>query len=171
MFWWNIDRNWLWICHSGWLFCFRHACRANPVYHLRIGNIRYAYAVGPGFEWRVACREQSPRYTRICSLALCRRRFDKTILNRFIFATGGGAPGYSSIAQSVERMTVNLPLGEKWALSRGVVLIHVTSPRLAIYRKRYTRVTGSSPVRGAKLGQQFCTLTQMSLIFKGFSCF
>ena len=48
---------------------------------------------------------------------------------------------YSSVAQSVERMTVNHD------------------------------VTGSSPVRGAIMGQQFCTLTQKSLIFKGFSCF
>ena len=127
MFWWNIDRNWLWICHSGRLFCFRHACRANLLYHLRIGKIPPAVVCkGPGFEWRVACREQSPRYTRICSLALCRRHFDKTILNRFIFATGGGAPGYSSIVQSVERMTVNLPLGVMLELITLIVLIAST---------------------------------------------
>ena len=48
---------------------------------------------------------------------------------------------YSSLAQSVEHLTVN----------QGV--------------------TGSSPVGGAISGQQFCTLTQKSLNFKGFSCF
>ena len=50
-------------------------------------------------------------------------------------------PSYSSLAQSVERMTVNHD------------------------------VAGSSPAGGAIMGQQFCTLTQKSLIFKGFSCF
>ena len=48
---------------------------------------------------------------------------------------------YSSLAQSVERMTVNHD------------------------------VAGSSPARGAILGQQFCTPTQKSLFYKGFSCF
>ena len=48
---------------------------------------------------------------------------------------------HSSLAQSVEHLTVN----------QGV--------------------TGSSPVGGAISGQQFCTLTQKSLNFKGFSCF
>ena len=48
---------------------------------------------------------------------------------------------YSSLAQSVERVTVNHD------------------------------VAGSSPAGGAIAGQQFCTLTQKSLIFKGFSCF
>ena len=48
---------------------------------------------------------------------------------------------YSSIAQSVEHAAVN------------------------------RRVVGSSPTGGAILVQQFCTLTQKSLIFKGFSCF
>ena len=48
---------------------------------------------------------------------------------------------HSSIAQSVEHLTVN----------QGV--------------------TGSSPVGGAIMGQQFCTLTQKSLKFKDFSYF
>ena len=33
--------------------------------------------------------------------------------------------------------------------------LHAPSPRLAIYRKRYARVTGSSPVRGAKKFQVY----------------
>ena len=39
-------------------------------------------------------------------------------------------------------LTVNLPLGEEFAVARGFVLSYVTSPRLAIYRKRYARCLG-----------------------------
>ena len=42
----------------------------------------------------------------------------------------------------------------------------------AIYRVRGMQwVQGSRPVRGAIRMQQFCTLTQKPLNFKGFSCF
>ena len=53
----------------------------------------------------------------------------------------GNKTSYSSLAQSVEHLTVN----------QGVA--------------------GSSPAGGAIMVQQFCTLTQKSLIFKGFLCF
>ena len=61
---------------------------------------------------------------------------------------------------SLCELTVNLPLGEEFAVARGFVLSYVTSPRQAIYRKRYARCLIlylvsllSSPVWGAKKKQ------------------
>ena len=86
-------------------------------------------------------------------ISQCRHNIGKRFLKRNLFSylcispKGKGetnsevAIRYASLAQLAEHVTVN----------HGVV--------------------GSSPSRGAILVQQFCTLTQKSLIFKGFSCF
>ena len=69
------------------------------------------------------------------------RKTVKYILFSCLCINPNGLIRFASLAQLAEHVTVN----------QGVV--------------------GSSPTLGAIMGQQFCTLTQKSLIFKDFSCF
>ena len=69
------------------------------------------------------------------------RKTVKYILFSCLCINPNGLIRFASLAQLAEHVTVN----------HGVV--------------------GSSPSRGAILGQQFCTPTQKSLFYKGFSCF
>ena len=64
------------------------------------------FSGGEGEIWRapaptrVVCRELSPAFTRLCSLALWLLRFTKTILNRFcLLALAGKPPRKSSNAR------------------------------------------------------------------------
>ena len=131
-----------------------------------------------------ACREQGQD----------RRRRLATRATMWLEVTLSSSPVSTMYAQST-------PLPRAAVLTQGVlkngflfISFHpcARTPRHPAARERSSRGTGarrpwaacderrrsrsevwlsSSPAGGAILGQQFCTLTQKSLIFKGFSCF